>query len=104
MPSFDRGMVKWAPFNSVIPSKEIICSIQKEKEKIKMPLLSEDQKQNIENKLIEAFYEHKIINIAYFYDDRIIHKCGKIKKIDFTFHKIYFNNQTLIFEQIIKID
>ena len=100
----DRGMIKWAPFNSVIPNKEVIYSVQKEKNKIKMPILSDEQKQNIERNLIEAFYEQKIINVEYFYDNNFFKKTGKIKKIDFTFHKIYFDDKVLIFEQILRIN
>lgn len=40
----DRGMIKWMPFNSVVSSKEIINSILKNKSKISMPILSEEQK------------------------------------------------------------
>ena len=104
MPSIDRGMIKWAPFNSVISGKEVVRSIQNERNIFKMPIFSDEQKQNIENKLIEAFYEQRMICIEYFYADKIVQKTGTIKKIDPTFHKIYFNNQILIFEQILKIN
>ncbi len=104
MPNIDRGMIKWAPFNSVISGKEIIYNIQKERNKKKMPILSDEQKQSNEQKIIEAFYEQKIISIQYFYNNNIIQKTGTIKKIDSTFHKIYFNQQILIFEQILSID
>lgn len=101
--NFDRGMIKWAPFNSVISNKEIIRTIQKEKAKVKMPYLSDEQKENIEHLLLEAFYEKRNILIEYYYDGKIIKADGTIKKIDSTFHKIYFNNRCLIFEQILKI-
>ena len=104
MPNIDRGMIKWAPFNSVISSKEVVRSIQSERNIFKMPIFSDEQKQNIEEKLIEAFYEQKTVCIDYFYAGKIIQKNGIIKKIDSTFHKIYFNNQILIFEQILKIN
>lgn len=103
MPNIDRGMIKWAPFNSVISSKEIVRNIQSERNAFKMPMFSDEQKQNMEKKLIEAFYEQKKVCIEYFYADKIFKKSGTIKKIDSTFHKIYFNNQVLIFEQILKI-
>ena len=104
MNNIDRGMLKWAPFNSVVSNKEIIYAIQKEKSKIKMPCLSDDQKLNIENKLIEAFYENKKIAIKYFLAGKIFYKTGSIKKIDPIFHKIYFDNLILIFEQIIDVN
>ena len=76
MHNIERGIIKWMPFNSVISSKEVVNSILKEKSKIKMPILSEEQ----------------IINIS-----------GYIKKIDPTYRKIYFENKTILFNQIIKV-
>ena len=52
----DRGMIKWMPFNSVVSSKEIINSILKDKSKISMPILSEEQKNVNEQKLLIAYY------------------------------------------------
>ena len=104
MPNLDRGMIKWAPFNSVIQGKEIVHSIQKERSKINMPILSEEQKRQNEEKIIEAFYEQKIVHIKYFYSNQIMQKTGTIKKIDSIFHKIYFDQQILIFEQILSIN
>ena len=52
MHNIERGIIKWMPFNSVISSKEVVNSILKEKSKIKMPILSEEQVINIEKTLI----------------------------------------------------
>lgn len=101
--NFDRGMIKWQPFNSIIPSKQMIKDILTEKTKIKKPLLSDEQIQDIENKLIECYYEKVPIKINYYFQGNILATKGVIKKIDFTYHKIYLNNQVLIFEQIISI-
>ena len=103
MPKLDRGMIKWQPFNSVVSSKVMINELLNEKNKIVMPNLSEEQKNNLEQKIIIAYYEKENIHIDYFYQGKIFNIYSKIKKIDFTFHKIYLNNKTLIFEQIIKV-
>ena len=50
----DRGMIKWMPFNSVINSKILINSIEKEKSKIPKPILSEEQIIQIENNILES--------------------------------------------------
>ena len=59
----DRGMIKWEPFNSVIPSSKVIKDVMKEKNKIKKPILSEDQLKIIEQKLIESFNSCEETNI-----------------------------------------
>jgi len=53
----DRGMIKWRPFDSVYSSKQIVREITREKEKIKMPIISEEEKKELEKKLILAYYE-----------------------------------------------
>ena len=103
MHKIDRGMIKWQPFNSVVSSKQLVNEILKEKDKISMPTLSEEQKKQIEQQLIAAFYENENITLEYFYQGKI-HKINKpIKKIDSTFRKIYFNDKILLFDQIVKI-
>ena len=59
-------MIKWMPFNSVVSSKEIINSILKNKSKISMPILSEEQKNVNEQKLLIAYYIKSKINISYY--------------------------------------
>lgn len=103
MNKFDRGMIKWQPFNSVVSGKQMVRDIIKEKNKVKMPNLSEEQRKNIEEKLIIAFYENELITLDFYFQGKIIKISEKIKKIDSTYNKIYFNNKVLLFDQIIKI-
>lgn len=103
MPSDKRNAIKWLPFNSVVNSKEIVNDLLYERNKSIKPTLSDEQKEFIEENLINAYYEHKKIKIDYFYNGNIYTCESIIKKIDFTFHKIYFNNKTLIFDQILKV-
>ena len=103
MPNFDRGIVKWMPFNSVVSSKKMLFEIQKKKNIEKMPLLSEEQQYTIEKKLLEAFYEKQTIHISYYENNKILFITGNIKKIDNVYHKIYLNSKIIIFEQIIAI-
>lgn len=97
----DRGIIKWLPFNSVISGKKVVYEILKEKNKITMPLLSEEQQNNNEQNIINHYYEHTPIKIEYFYNGEIYKINNIIKKIDFTYHKIYFENTILYFNQII---
>lgn len=100
----DRGMIKWMPFNSVVSSKEIIKSILKDKSKISMPILSEEQKNVNEQKLLIAYYSKSKINISYYQNGNINLINSYIKKIDFTYHKIYFENNTILFDQIVSLN
>ncbi len=100
----DRGMIKWVPFNSVVSNKEILSSILKEKNKISMPILSEEQKNINEQKLLIAYYSKSKINIKYYQNGEFNFTNSYIKKIDFIYHKIYFDNKTILFDQIVSLN
>lgn len=100
----DRGIIKWMPFNSVVSGKEIVNGILKEKSKISMPILSEEQKNIIEKKIILSFYTNTKINLIYYQNGKMLTIKSYVKKIDSTYHKIYFENKVILFDQIIQIN
>lgn len=92
----------WMPFNSLFNGNE-------EKEKItvinkKKPVLSEEQIEAIENKIIEAFTEQVPVIIIHFYKYDFIKSTGIITKIDSIKKTITLNhNEIIYFINIIKI-
>lgn len=100
----DRGIIKWQPFNSLINGNEVINSILKEKEKIKKPIISEEEKSEIEAKIIDAYFTQIIVNITYFKNGNLTKVEGKIKKIDQVYKLVYLNELKLLFNQIISIE
>lgn len=100
----DRGMIKWQPFNSLINGNEVINSILKEKEKIKKPIISEEEKNEIEAKIIDAYFTQIIVNITYFKNGNLTKVEGRIKKIDQVYKLVYLNELKLLFNQIISIE
>ena len=103
----DRGMVKWAPFNSVINGSEILKEIKFEKNKVAKPILSEEQIRELEEKIITA-YSGNILTSIYFYKNGHINIInGRITKLDSVNKiiiidnksKIYFNNIINILEK-----
>lgn len=99
----DRGMIKWQPFNSVISGKTIIESIQKEKSKLKKPIMSEEEINYLEKNIIDAYFMKENVNITYFQDGEILQVNGKIKKIDQIYKLVYLDYKKLLFSQIINI-
>ncbi|MBR1413537.1 MAG: YolD-like family protein [Bacilli bacterium] len=101
----DRGMIKWLPFNSVIPSQVIIKSIENKRNIIPMPILSEDKINYLENKILEAYNTKETINIKYFYNGKIFKKSSKIKSIKTASKKVVLNDDYSInFSQILDIN
>ena len=43
----NRGMLKWQPFNALVSSGKMINEVLSEKNKIKMPVLSDDKNYKI---------------------------------------------------------
>ncbi len=87
--SFDRGFIKWQPFNSVASPKQIFESMN-QSEKIIKPGLFPEKQELLNELIIEAYYSKSKIRI-YFYDE------NKIKMIETTIRKIYPNSGTLEF-------
>ena len=102
--SNDRGMIKWAPFNSVINSNQIIKELIKEREKISQPIISNEDTKNIEDAIINAYYTKSKVKIIYYENGYLLNIISKIKKIDQIYKMIYLDNKRLLFKQIIKIN
>ena len=51
----DRGIIKWQPFNSCFDSKQIIRDVTANKNRINLPVLSDDQIHILEEKTINLF-------------------------------------------------
>lgn len=94
---------KWNPFNAVASGEYMINDVLKEKSKLKMPILSDDQKQELQNRMLEAFNNQEIIKVKYFKNGDLYVKEGKITNIDPNLHKIVINQTfPVFFSQIIK--
>lgn len=99
-----RELVKWQPFNAVIPSHYMIQNVLKNKNKIIKPILSEDQLNNLEKKIIEAYTLQDEITIKIYQNGHFFYQKGKITNIDQINHKLFLNNHRhLYFAQIIEI-
>lgn len=100
----DRGIIKWAPFNSVTPSKELINRLDKEKQKVAKPILSEEQLELLQNNLLEAYNNELESIIKYYKNGIIFNEKAKIKVLDLSHNRIVLTtNRVIYFNQIIKI-
>lgn len=88
----------------MLNGEDTLKKLTKEKNKIAKPILSEEQKKMLENKIIEAYEQKDAVDIIYYeggYSKKIT---GKITKLDPTRGKIYINNKTYIhFSNILNI-
>ncbi len=99
----DRGIIKWQPFNSCFNPDLVIEALNKERDKINYPTLSEDQLNVLEFKIKEAFELQIFVNIEYYYAGKIQNIAGQIIGFNINKNKILINNQEIYFKQILKI-
>jgi hypothetical protein len=95
---------KWNPFNAVAPGGYMVKEVMKEKNKVEMPILSDDQKMAIQERLFEAFNNQEMVNIRYFKGGNMYNIEGFIEKIDQNTRKIIINSDiSVFFSQICEI-
>lgn len=96
------SMSKWNPFNAVASGDYMIGEVLEKKNKMKMPILSDDQKEQLQCKMLEAFNNQETIKIKYFKNGNIYIKEGRITNIDSNSHKITLDSKYFVyFSQII---
>lgn len=76
----DRGMMKWAPYKSLVEQSECLEEMRYKKNKIEKPILSIDQKEKIN--AILAHYHGQTLLFEYFNDGYIYKISTTIKSID----------------------
>ena len=99
----DRGIIKWQPFNSCFNSNELIFNIKEEKNKINLPILSEDQINYLAEKIINSYNLQINIHIEYYYDGKIKIIEGKINYLNVNKKELFIGNLGIYFNQILKI-
>ena len=100
----DRGMKKWLPFDSLTNTNKMKHEISKKKIKIEKPILSEDQLNQLEIIIKEAFFNKDLVEIHYYTNNNILTKKVNIISIDYNKKLILLSDNTkLYYKQIINI-
>ena len=95
---------KWNPFNAVAPCGFMVNEVLREKNKIDKPVVSDDQKTAIQERILEVHNNQEIVKIKYFRGGRLYITEGKVEKIDINAHKIVLNGGfSVFFSQIVEI-
>ena len=99
----NRNEVKWAPFNSLINGNKLINELEKENKKLPKPILSEDQLNEISQKLIDAITTKSVIKVKYYQNGNIYLIKGIINYFNKQKNSIIINNKLVYLTQIIDI-
>ena len=96
--------MSWAPFNSVINNHDIYNDIKDKESYIEKPNYTEEQLEELEFKIKNAYTSHDIIKIYYYHNHKSICIDGIINKIDPIYKRININNTYINFYDIISIN
>lgn len=101
--NFDRGFIKWQPFNSVVNAKEIMNNMSK-KENFSKPEFFPEKEELLEKEIKEAYYSKRIIKLIFYEDNKFKMINTTIKNINTTLGTVELSNHHIIsFYQIINI-
>lgn len=100
----DRGIMKWQPFSAVISGSEVVNNVLKEKYKVKMPELSDEQIMEFEKLIIESFTNQENILLLIFRNGLLFKKKSIVSNINATTSKITFcDGSSIYFRQILNV-
>lgn len=103
-----RGMVKWSPFAAMSEQFDGIREIIKEKNKVTRPILTDDEKELIENMLLCSLLSEEEILITYYEDGYLLSSYMTVVDIDSSNSAVictdaFYNKIKLQFSNIIGV-
>ncbi len=96
----DRGIIKWAPFDALVGYHSLIKELKYRLGKQNKPILSDDQCDELNQKLLLAFNQNLEVEIEFFNNGYMKYTFGNIRKIDFITKTIILSN----YEKILAAD
>lgn len=87
----DRGMLKWQPFEALEGQNSFIKKMKHRKYATTMPVLSSDQLEELNTKMLFYFESNLPVKIKYFKDGYFEYLEGIITKLDYYNKQLYIN-------------
>ena len=98
----DRGMMKWAPYRSLVEQSEFLEQMRYEKNKKSRPVLTEDRVEEI-NRVLQS-YHGEVVSITYYSDGYTYLLKTKIKRVDVENQQLILPEGKLKFRDIVRIE
>ena len=101
----NRGQIKWQAFESLYKTKEVKNELVNKKNYQKMPDLSIDQYNELEETLKCAYVRSSIVLLTFYRYPKFYQIMDKIQRIDTSLKKIYLESGKVVdMRQIVKIE
>lgn len=97
-----RGMMKWAPYASLIEQKSHMEQMRYDRGKREKPLISNEKAEEI-NRLLTNYAPGSLLTFVYFYDGYIYQVKQSIRRIYLDQKRIIGSEKNLTFNQIVDI-
>ena len=98
----DRGMMKWAPYQSLIEQGKYLAELRERRSRVPRPLISSDRAEEINEVLVN--YESGPVKARYWKDGHIYEFVDDIKKIDGTDKRLYFSTRSVAFKDLLNLE
>lgn len=79
----DRGLIKWSAFDALVGYHSMLEEMRYRLGKKTRPILSDDDYDELNQKLMTALQEGKEMEIRYYHDGYIRFTFGTIRKVDY---------------------
>ncbi|PFC29156.1 3-oxoacyl-ACP synthase [Bacillus thuringiensis] len=104
-----RGMVKWQPFASMPEQFAVIKEMIKEQTKASRPIVTQDEKEMIENKLLTSFLGEEEVLLTYYKDGYLYKNYITVANINplnktITCTDAFHNQRMFKFGDVIEVD
>ncbi|MBP5092082.1 MAG: YolD-like family protein [Bacilli bacterium] len=97
----DRGMMKWAPYQSLVEQASTLAFMRKKKNRVPKPSISSDQAAEINE--ILANYSGENVSATYWRDGVLYEAKGVISKIDAMFQFLLLSDVKIDFRNLIRL-
>jgi|SRR5690554_183701 len=101
MPNNRKG--KWQPFDALKGYKDALSDVEKQRDKVDKPLLSEDELMILNYKITSAYKNKHKIKLEFYQDGFIKNIEGKIIKIDQINRKIHLDCKVVNLDMVTNI-
>lgn len=103
MDNFDRGLLKWLPFDALSGFKSAIKTLKKKRLKQDKPILSPDQYEQLNYHASIAIAYEQTITVYYYKTGFIYSVSGKIEKVDRYYQRLKLDGKWYLLSDILNI-
>lgn len=97
----NRGMIKWAPYKSLVEQEVFLKKMRRERSRVEKPLVEPDQVEEINRILCQ--YHGENVTIRYYEDGEVLSISGIIKYLDNYAKRLRIDSKTIPIPSILSI-